>query len=94
MGIEHEHAFPKLTTEIEPLACGQSFQQPIVEVVTVYVNERLFHCSSKRQGAPAFRPKPPRRIGRASRVENNPSRGSACSLADWRMARKGVREKR
>ena len=35
------------------------------------------------QGALTFRLKPSRRIGRASRVEYNPSRGSGGSIAEY-----------
>ena len=70
-----EHGVGK-RAKVEPFATLRSSQQAIVEIVSVYVNNCLFHFGHKMQGASAFRPKPPRRIGRASRVEYNPLTGS------------------
>ena len=50
---------------------------PVIQVESVDINNCLFHFRHKMQGASTFRLKPPRRIGRASRVEYNPLTGSA-----------------
>ena len=64
----------------------------------IYVNNCLFHFCHKMQGASTFRQKPPRRIGRASRVEYNPLTGSVGILPNiiswrngvWRQRRENV----
>ena len=73
--------------KVEPFTARRVFQQAVVKIVSVYVNKCLFHVCQRMQGASTFRLKPPRRIGRASRVEYNPLTGSVCIVpnsAAWR----------
>ena len=81
-------------TWIKPFSTWRFFQQAVVEIIAIYVNKCLFHVCQRMQGASTFRLKPPRRIGRASRVEYNPLMGSVRIVpnsAAWRKG--GVREK-
>ena len=85
-----EHCVGKCA-KVEPFTALRSSQQAIVEIVAVYVNNCLFHFSHKMQGASTFRLKPPRRIGRASRVEYNPLTGSVGIIPNIISWRNGVR---
>ena len=84
-----EHCVGKCA-KVEPFTALRSSQQAIVEIVAVYVNNCLFHFSHKMQGASTFRLKPPRRIGRASRVEYNPLTGSVGIIPNIISWRNGV----
>ena len=86
--VSHFHNFTFLS--VEPFTALRSSQQAIVEIVAVYVNNCLFHFSHKMQGASTFRLKPPRRIGRASRVEYNPLTGSVGIIPNIISWRNGV----
>ena len=78
--------------KVEPFTAWRAFQQAVVKIVAVYVNNCLFHFSHKMQGASTFRLKPPRRIGRASRVEYNPLLGSVGIVPNIRLWRNGVQQ--
>ena len=77
MRIEHKNLFPKLI--------AQGFN--CANLIRVSSNEH-----EKMQGAFAFRVKPLRRIGRASRVVSNPSRGSTHIVSNPKSANKGYTE--
>ena len=78
--------------KIKPLPAGIVFEKPVVKIIPIYINYRLFHYLKKMQGAFAFRVKPLRRIGRASRVVSNPSRGSTHIVSNPKSANKGYTE--
>ena len=61
--IKYKHGFAKFAAE--------RLNRPGLIGISGYQNKAF-----NMQGASAFRPKPPRRIGRASRVEYNPLTGS------------------
>ena len=74
--------------KVEPFTAWRVLQQAVVKIVSVYVNKCLFHVCQRMQGASTFRLKPPRRIGRASRVEYNPLKGS---LVLYQILSRGAR---
>ena len=78
------------TLEVEPLARGRVFQQAMIKVEAVNVEDclfRLHNCFPKRQ-EPDLRPAL-HRIAVAQRVVSNPSRGSVGSVPHRRAWRKG-----
>ena len=85
--VSYLHNFTILS--VKPFV-GSAFLQAVVKIVSVYVNKCLFHVCQRMQGASTFRLKPPRRIGRASRVEYNPLTGSVCIVPNSAAWRKGV----
>ena len=84
-----EHCVGKCA-KVEPFTALRSSQQAVVKIVSVYVNKCLFHVCQRMQGASTFRLKPPRRIGRASRVEYNPLTGSVGIVPNIIFGRNGV----
>jgi len=83
------------TLKIEPLARGRIFQQTMIKVKAINIEDCLFllhNCFPKRQ-EPDLRPAL-HRIAVAQRVVSNPSRGSVGSVPHRRAWRKGGREKR
>ena len=83
-----EHGGSK-RAKVEPFTSWRVLQQAVVKIVSVYVNKCLFHVCQKMQGASTFRLKPPRRIGRASRVEYNPLTSSVGIVPNLHAVRKG-----
>ena len=84
-----EHGRNKCTW-IKPFIIWRFFQQAVIEIIAIYVNKCLFHVCQRMQGASTSRLKPPRRIGRASRVEYNPLMGSVRIVPNSAARRKGV----
>ena len=87
--VSYFHNFTILS--VEPFTSWRVLQQAVVKIVSVYVNQCLFHVCQKMQGASTFRLKPPRRIGRASRVEYNPLTGSVGIVPNLHAVRKGAK---
>ena len=74
--------------DIQPFIARKA-EQSVIEVESVYIYDSLFYRHlSKRQG-PDFRPAP-HRIAEAQRSVINPSRGSVCIVANFRLPRNGA----